>query len=96
MSKKRIAQLAGVDYHARTGPLQIGNDWPGVFIRGDVALFTWATILNQAVRDLTAPEGLAADGRHLRIARELHELGKLLKSCQLKGDDYKSLLARRP
>ena len=27
MSKKRIAQLAGVEYHAPTGPLQIGNDW---------------------------------------------------------------------
>lgn len=32
---------------AETGPIQIGDDWPGVFIRGDNALYT-AMMLQQA------------------------------------------------
>lgn len=33
---------------AETGPMQFGDDWPGVFVRGDNAMY-YATILRQIV-----------------------------------------------
>jgi len=33
-----------------TGPIQFGNDWPGVFIRGDEALY-FARVLESHMND---------------------------------------------
>lgn len=35
-----------VEPRIETGPVQFGDDWPGVFIRGDNAMY-FATLLNQ-------------------------------------------------
>jgi hypothetical protein len=32
-----IRKLPAVDQRVETGPVQFGDDWPGVFIRGDNA-----------------------------------------------------------
>lgn len=31
--------LAGIPSRVETGPVQFGDDWPGVFIRGDAAIY---------------------------------------------------------
>jgi hypothetical protein len=37
-----------------TGPIQFGNDWPGIFIRGDNAL--WFAFLLKGFLDGTIPK----------------------------------------
>lgn len=34
-----ITKLSELVERAETGPMQFGDDWPGVFIRGDQALY---------------------------------------------------------
>lgn len=57
-----------------TGPMQFGEDWPGIFIRGDGALFT-AMFLSQAMARL--PEDAWMERSHLS------NLAKLLRSCSV-------------
>ena len=38
MKKLRITKLPATKNRVETGPLRFGNDWPGIFIRGDDAL----------------------------------------------------------
>lgn len=38
-----------------TGPLQIGDDWPGVFIRGDNALMGFAPSLQALIKGEATP-----------------------------------------
>lgn len=40
----------------RTGPMQIGDDWPGFFVRGDEFLGSLRPILRAWVRDNPKPE----------------------------------------
>jgi hypothetical protein len=35
---QKLPAWSGDGYRAETGPMQFGEDWPGVFIRGDDAL----------------------------------------------------------
>lgn len=60
---------------AETGPLQVGDDWPGVFIRGDNAMW-YASVIDtilqgQNTRELPPFTTIAGKG-----------LANLLKSCQ--------------
>lgn len=43
-----IRKLPALDERPETGPMQFGDDWPGVFIRGDNALF-FAQAVEQAL-----------------------------------------------
>jgi len=59
-----------------TGAVQFGDDWPGVFIRGDTALF-FSIALRQAAHRLTEKEWL--------IVSQLIGLAETLQSCSV-GD----------
>jgi hypothetical protein len=38
MTDLPLTKLPGVQERVESGPLQFGNDWPGIFLRGDEAL----------------------------------------------------------
>ena len=62
-----------------TGPLQINGDWPGVFIRGDNAMF-----YGMALRQLLS---LLKDGNNIErmlTISPLYGLAELLASCNVK------------
>jgi hypothetical protein len=46
---KKIRQLPPVDDRVKTGPIQFGDDRPGVFIRGDNAM-TYAMALSSLIK----------------------------------------------
>jgi hypothetical protein len=71
-----ITKLPAQAERVETGPLQFGDDWPGVFIRGDNALF-YARAL-AAVID-TIPE------KHWTVEGVLRGLLSDLQSCSV-GD----------
>lgn len=52
--RKLTAQLVRVE----TGPVQFGDDWPGVFIRGDHAAY-YAMLLGQVIAGVSDPATLA-------------------------------------
>lgn len=59
-----------------TGPMQFGDDWPGVFIRGDNALMGFVPVLR------VASERLSAEGEiDVFALMRLQELLVLLQSC---------------
>lgn len=85
---KRIDTLVDIEYRAPTGPLRIGSDWPGVFIRGDEA-GSWSRSLDIAARELTklskhaqSPEDVAFS----RLSVHLRKLKRLLGSARVDGD----------
>jgi hypothetical protein len=53
-----ITKVPGVSERVETGPLQFGDDWPGVFIRGDNALSD-AQMLEMALPYLPADAWIA-------------------------------------
>lgn len=55
-----------------SGPLKIGDDWPGYFMRGDDALSTAAT-LRMIADSLDKPEVREAAKSHLRLLAETFE-----------------------
>jgi hypothetical protein len=74
-----IAQYPG-PLRLETGAVQFGEDWPGVFIRGDDAI--------GMARDIRAARQGILDGRlpaNQRIGR-LEKLLDLLESCSLERD----------
>jgi hypothetical protein len=46
---KKIRHLPPVDDRVETGPVQFGDDWPGVFIRGDNAM-VYAMALSSLIK----------------------------------------------
>ena len=60
----------------QTGPMQFGDDWPGVFIRGDDAL-GYASAVRRAVETLVEVDSSSVD-----LAR-LADLVELLGSCRV-------------
>ncbi len=54
-----------------TGPIQFGNDWPGVFIRGDNA-FHYSITLEEVIKKCDS------DPISLSV---IHSLIRLLSSC---------------
>jgi hypothetical protein len=61
-------------YRIETGPMQFGDDWPGVFIRGDSASFD-AHALERAIKAL--PPEMWYDIKVLTV------LMKTLRSCSV-------------
>ena len=61
---------------AETGPMAFGNDWPGIFIRGDNAGY-YSMILSQYLKN---PEG-----NHFG-KQMLEGLADLLGGCRATGD----------
>lgn len=67
-----IRKLPAVDDRVETGPVQFGDDWPGVFIRGDNA-FGYAMALEAIVNGHDDP-----------IAEAMAEgLVQILRSCNI-------------
>ena len=91
---KTIAQIDCGTYEALTGPLQVGNDWPGVFLRGDDALLVFAPLLRDAAQALSAPDGPGA-GEFCGFASQLLELRRLLNSCALRGVEREAMLKHK-
>lgn len=66
-----------------TGAMCFGKDWPGVFIRGDRALY-WSQIIHWMLESKEVKE-LAANGG--LPAFDLRSLGRTLSSCFAIGGD---------
>ncbi len=62
-----------------TGPIQFGDDWPGVFIRGDNAL-QYAMVLEQAVQCVSKKD----QHEFMLQIMVLRGLVETLKSCMVK------------
>ena len=65
-----VCKLPSVEQRVETGPIAFGNDWPGVFIRGDNAM--WYAL---QLRMVQTPDRLAAI--------QIEQLRTLLESCQV-------------
>jgi len=80
-----ILVLPEQDNRVETGPIRFGDDWPGVFIRGDNALF-YARSIQHAMNRLSAQgvdfadQALFADQV---LINYLGSLVKVLRSCDL-------------
>jgi hypothetical protein len=69
-----IRKFPAVEVRVETGPIQFGDDWPGVFMRGDNAL-TFANAIDGAIILLPHDQfmlkqmliGLASDLRSCRV-----------------------------
>jgi hypothetical protein len=62
-----------------TGPMQFGDDWPGVFFRGDDALAA-AVMLTGLMQHVGRPE-------LLEVGSALRGLIEQLKSCRIDDKD---------
>jgi hypothetical protein len=68
------------DGRIETGPLQINDDWPGVFIRGDNAMF-----YGMALRQLLAMLKDESDIHRMLAISPLYGLAELLASCNVRN-----------
>lgn len=66
------------DKRAETGPMQFGDDWPGIFIRGDNAL--WMSAMLETIIPMI-PEDKWVERSSLDSIKEL------LRSCGVRHDD---------
>lgn len=77
-----IRKLPAVERRVETGPVQFGDDWPGIFIRGDNALWLCrcidATLLALKAKP---PE----DGADWIAVAGLQGLRNTLAGCDLTG-----------
>ncbi len=71
-----VLKLPAQDKRVETGPVQFGDDWPGVFIRGDSALFAAITVAQAAG---------AVDDKYWLLKSQLKGLADTLRSCSV-GD----------
>lgn len=73
-----IRQLSALDSRPESGPMQFGDDWPGVFIRGDNAM-GYSMALESIAQRLTEND------QHNAILElmTLRGLVDLLKSCRV-------------
>ena len=69
-------QKVPLDARPETGPMQFGDDWPGVFVRGDDAL-GYASAVRRAVETLAEVDSSSVD-----VSR-LAKLAELLGSCRV-------------
>jgi len=76
-----LDKVNGFGARVETGPLQINDDWPGVFIRGDNALY-YAMQLETLLKEADIDE----DDIHLDMTRcVLEGLLDDLKSCNVEN-----------
>lgn len=69
-----------------TGPMQFGDDWPGVFIRGDNA-FHYAMCLRDVLNNVSVPTGMNAIS-----AAVVEGLIELLHSCDVRQKPESAVL----
>jgi hypothetical protein len=74
---------AAMTERAETGRMQFGDDWPGVFIRGDDAL-AFARSLRQLLHK-TEKRASELSQQQVAACSRSSELAALLESCRLKG-----------
>lgn len=81
MTERTVRVLEHTGERVETGPTQIGDDWPGIFIRGDNAV-AFATILEMYLDDMkdNAP---ASETAHINRS-VVQGLANLLRSCTVK------------
>jgi len=94
MAKRKITTLDGIEFRAPTGPLRIGSDWPGVFLRAD-EVGDWVVALRTAT---TALKKQALGNGDLEVGTalmKLDELAQLLKSARVDGAEYQRMLQER-
>jgi hypothetical protein len=75
---RKIDAILHRDQRIETGPVQINDDWPGVFIRGDNAMF-YAMALKSLLNMLKDEKDL---DRMLAVS-PLYGLAELLASCNV-------------
>lgn len=76
------------DRRIETGPLQVGDDWPGIFIRGDNAIW-WASQLEDAA---SAVANSPCTGHSVGVYASLKEMASLFRSCAVRdGKDPENL-----
>jgi hypothetical protein len=68
----KVPELASGE-RPETGPMQFGDDWPGLFIRGDNALMGFAPAVYRAIQTLPESEWMTR--------AQLSGLLETLKSC---------------
>jgi hypothetical protein len=73
---KKYQKISLDNARPQTGPMQFGDDWPGVFIRGDDAL-GYALAVRRAVERLAEVDSSSVD-----VSR-LANLVELLGSCRV-------------
>lgn len=71
-----VLKLPDQPKRVESGPIQFGDDWPGIFIRGDNALFFAFAVAHAA--ELLGPE-------YVTLKAQLSGLANDLRSCSV-GD----------
>jgi len=75
---RKIDAIMHRDERIETGPVQINDDWPGVFIRGDNAMF-----YGKALKSLLVAMKDDTDTHRMLTASALRGLADLLASCNI-------------
>lgn len=75
---QKINADLGKGNRVESGPLQVNDDWPGVFIRGDNAMF-----LGMALRDLLSMLDNEREIQRSLAISPLYGLAELLASCNV-------------
>lgn len=70
---------AFINGRPETGPMQFGEDWPGVFIRGDNAM-AFSLAVNKAAQIISKKHVL--NTQELLVTSQLKWLAELLSSCR--------------
>jgi hypothetical protein len=70
------------NHRMATGPLKLGNDWPGIFIRGDEALGYAAKLRALYVKANERAAELSED--ELAAWARVEQLTALLESCRVR------------
>lgn len=87
-ANSEIRKLPAQDERIETGPVQFGDDWPGVFIRGDNA-FWLAGCCDTLLAALPSADDIATI-----VARSgLEGLRRTLASCDLTGLSHRAAAA---
>jgi len=73
----RLPEQNGIQ-RLETGPLQVGDDWPGVFIRGDAAAY-YAIEIKRAIEIAECN-----DPGNAFVYHALRKLAEILRSCLCK------------
>lgn len=69
-----------------TGVLQVGDDWPGVFIRGDNALMGYAPALRTVLHYFSIDKDDENCFEKMMSKAQVESLLKLLESCAASPD----------
>ena len=72
-----IRKLLAQERRVETGPIQFGEDWPGVFIRGDNAAY-YALVVGETLHELS---GQGDDLELLLVREAMGGLQRLLASA---------------